>query len=154
LLYGGSYLLARILKLIGQQQLIPIPLGLERDGEILLKPYSPPYYASMEKAVKAFVAHKNAAHNLEGDAGGSDWKDPQAVTRAVSGPSDEAVAATVAYCEYVYKRYGTFPAFSAPYQTAIGYQATHVEVDFYDRFFKSEALTTAQRQHQADWHGV
>jgi hypothetical protein len=60
----------------------------------------------------------------------------------------------MAYCEYVYKRYGTFPVFSAPYQTAIGYQATHVDVAFYDRFFKPEALTDAQRQHQVVWHGA
>jgi hypothetical protein len=152
LLYGGSYFLARILKLLGRQQLIPIPLGLERDGDVLLKPYCPPYYKSMGEAVEAFVARKNAAHELTGGAG-SDWKDPAAVTREIPKPSPEAVAATIAYCDYLYQRYGTFPVFSAPYQTAIGYQVTHVDVAFYDRFFKPQALTAAQRQHQAHWHG-
>ena len=151
LLYGGSYFLSRILKLIGQQQLIPIPLGLERDGEVLLKPYCPPYYKNMEAAVRAFVEHKIAAHGIDE---GNDWKDPASVRLDIALPSEEAVAATVAYCEYVYQRYGTFPVYSAPYQTAIGYQATHVDVDFYDRFFKPEALTDAQRQHQVDWHSA
>lgn len=153
LLYGGSYFLSRILKLIGQQQLIPIPLGLEREGEVLLKPYCPPYYKDMGEAVEAFVARKTAAQDLKGGVAESDWKDPQAVTAATPPPSDEAIAATIAYCDYVYKRYGTFPAFSAPFQTAIGYQATHVDVAFYDQFFKPEALTDAQRQHQIEWHG-
>lgn len=152
LLYGGSYFLHRILKLIGQQQLIPIPLGLERDGDVLLKPYCPPYYKNMGEAVQAFVARKTAAQDLQGGLQESDWKDPQAVAHATPLPSDEAVNATIAYCEYVHGRYSTFPVFSAPYQTAIGYQATHVDVDFYDRFFKPEALTDAQRQHQSVWH--
>jgi hypothetical protein len=152
LLYGGSYLLTRILKLIGQQQLIPIPLGLERDGDVLLKPYCPPYYKDMGEAVEAFVARKTAAQTLGSDLQDSDWKDPQAVADATPWPSDEAIAATIAYCDYVYKRYGTFPVFSAPFQTAIGYQVTHVDVDFYDRYFKPEALTEAQRTHQSVWH--
>lgn len=151
LLYGGSYFLSRILKFIGQQQLIPIPLGLERDGEVLLKPYCPPYYKNMEAAVHAFVEHKIASYGIDE---GNDWKDPAVVRPDIMPPSEEAVAATAAYCEYVYQRYGTFPVYSAPYQTAIGYQATHVDVDFYDRFFKPEALTDAQRQHQADWHSA
>jgi len=156
LLFGGSYLLSRILKLIGRQMLIPIPLGLERDGEVLLKPYCPPYYPSMEAAVHAFVERKFGPQGVYrgGAEEGSDWKDPKAVTADIKPPNDQAIAATVAYCEYVYKRYGTFPVFSAPYRTAIGYQATHVDVEFYDRFFKPEALTSAQRQHQADWHGA
>jgi hypothetical protein len=154
LLFGGSYFLSRVLKLIGQQQLIPIPLGLERDGEVLLKPYCPPYYRSMEAAVHDFVDHKFGKDGIYrgGAAEGSDWKDPQAVDASAKQPDERAVAATVAYCEYIYDRYGSFPVFSAPYRTAIGYQATHVDVDFYDRFFKPEALTEAQRQHQAKWH--
>ncbi len=138
LLFGGSYLLSRILKLIGRQQLIPIPLGLERDGEVLLKPYCPPYYPNMEAAVQAFIARKFGDQGIYGDdQEASDWKDPRAVIAAAQRPSDEAIAATVAYCEYVYDRYGTFPVFSAPYRTAIGYQATHVDVEFYDRFLQA-----------------
>lgn len=156
LLFGGSVLLTRILKLIGRPEIIPIPIGLERDGEVLLKPYCPPYYPTMEAAVHAFVERKFGPQGVyrAGAEEGSDWKDPQAVTTAVQPPDDQAVAATVAYCEYVYRRYGTFPVFSAPYRTAIGYQATHVDVEFYDRFFKPEALTSAQRQHQATWHSA
>lgn len=156
LLFGGSYFLSRILKLIGRPMPIPIPLGLERDGDVLLKPYCPPYYPSMEAAVHAWVDHKFGPQGTyrDGAAAGSAWQDPKRVTGEIKPPDERAIAATVAYCEYVYKRYGTFPVFSAPYRTAIGYQATHVDVEFYDRFFKPEALTAAQRQHQVDWHGA
>jgi hypothetical protein len=34
----------------------------------------------------------------------------------------------------------------------LGYQAAHVDVDFYDRFYKPAALTENQRQHLRRWH--
>lgn len=154
LMFGGSYFLDRLLKLFGRAQMIPIPLGLERDGEVLLKPFCPPYYPSMEAAVHAWIERKFGTAGIyrQGSPEGSDWVDPSAVRAGIKPPDDRAVEATVAYCEYVYKRYGTFPAFSAPFRTVIGYQATHVDIEFYDRFFQPEALTDAQRNHQLIWH--
>jgi hypothetical protein len=60
--------------------------------------------------------------------------------------------ATIAYCEYLYARYGRFPAYSAPFRTVLGYQASHVDADFYQRFYRPEALTETQGQHLAGWH--
>ena len=37
---------------------IGYPLGQERGGEILLKPYCPPYYPSMKAAVREFAGRK------------------------------------------------------------------------------------------------
>jgi hypothetical protein len=62
------------------------------------------------------------------------------------------VDATVAYCEYIHDRYGRFPAYSAPFRTVLGHQATHVDEDFYHRFYRPEALSETQRQHADRWH--
>ena len=35
--------------------------------------------------------------------------------------------------------------------TVPGYQVTHVDTDFYDRFYRSEALTETQHQHMVNW---
>ena len=43
-------------------------------------------------------------------------------------------AAKIAYCDYVYKRYGRFPARSGPFRTVLAYQAHHLDTDFYDHF--------------------
>jgi len=152
--FGGPYWLSKIINWIGLQTFVPIPLGLERDGTALLKPYCPPYYSSMKEAVYALVEHKFGPQGVYRGAAqhNSGWQDPAGVTKQIAGPSDAAVDATVAYCEYVYKRYGHFPAFSAPFRTVIGYQATHVDTDFYDRFYKPEAITDSQRRHQDSWH--
>ena len=35
-------------------------IGLQREGDVLLKPFRPPFYKDMEEAVLAFVAYKFA----------------------------------------------------------------------------------------------
>ncbi len=67
-------------------------------------------------------------------------------------PSSEAIDATVAFCDYVYRRHGRFPAYPPPFRTVLGYQANHVDVEFYDRFYKPEALSETQRRHMERWH--
>lgn len=152
---GAGRLISTLLGLLGRDQPLPYPLGLERDGAVLLKPYCPPYYPSMEAAVRAYVDYKfGAAGVFRGRANTSGWQEPAAAAAQIAGPSEAAIEAAVAYCEYLYGRYGRFPAYSAPFRTVLGYQASHVEVEFYDRFYRPAALTGAQREHQARWHSA
>jgi hypothetical protein len=152
---GANRLISTALRLLGRDQPVPYPLGLERDGEILLEPYCPPYYPSMEDAVHAFVERKFGPQGVfRGGASASGWREPQEKTAGIPVPSETAIEATVAYCEYVYDRYGRFPAYSAPFRTVLGHQATHVDVDFYDRFYHADALSETQRQHTKRWHDL
>jgi hypothetical protein len=149
---GAGHLVSAILGLLGRDQPVPYPLGLEREGQVLLQPYCPPYYASMGAAVRALVESKFGPNGIYRDGGVfSSWRDP-AQAASIPPPSDEAVEALSGYCEYIYQRYGRFPAYSAPFRTTMGFQATHVDVEFYDRFFKPDALTETQREHMARWH--
>jgi hypothetical protein len=129
--------------------LIPTPVGLERDGKVLLKPFCPPYYRSMEEAVMAFVDYKFATGvgTMRDGGAATAWRDGKAVQTGIPRPSDEAVAATVAYCEYIFDRYGRFPAHLGPFRTVLGYQAHHLDIDFYNRFYQDDALTDAHREH-------
>lgn len=135
-----------IMRLLGKETTLPLVQGLEQEGQVLLKPFCPPYYPTMTAAVKAFVAYKFGPQGIfRGDATNSAWRDPQGATQQIPAPSEAAIAATVAYCEYVYNRYNRFPAYSAPFRTVLGYQATQVDVEFYERFYRPEALSDAQR---------
>lgn len=60
-------------------------------------------------------------------------------------PSAAAVQATIAYCNYVFRRYGRFTANTAPFRTVIGFQVCRVDVDFYDRFYEPETLPDSVR---------
>jgi hypothetical protein len=72
---------------------------------------------------------------------------------AAPAPSEAVIQATIAYCDYIYRRYGRFPAYIPSLRTVLGFQVNHVDVEFYDRFYRPQALTETQRQHMESWHG-
>jgi hypothetical protein len=148
-IYGLGSFKKAILTMLRKNVTLPTAVGLEKDGEVLLKPFCPPYYRSMEEAVLAFVDYKYGAGRGTSRDGGaaSAWQDGKAVQAGIPRCSDEAIAATIAYCEYIYGHYGRFPAQQGPFRTVLGYQAHHVDVDFYDRFYHEDALTETQRRH-------
>lgn len=151
---GAGAVTKRLMKALGKDLPVPTAVGLERNGEVLIKPFCPPYYRNMEEAVLAFVDYKYAQGKGTFRDGGAatSWRDGASVQAGIPPYSDEAIAATIAYCEYVYERYGRFPANSGPLRTVLAYQAHHLDPDFYDRFYQPGALAEAQRQHQTRWH--
>jgi hypothetical protein len=152
---GAAWPATKLAAILGKDRPFPYPLGLERDNRALLQPYCPPYYRSMKAAVLALVDAKFGSNGVfRGRAKTSSWRDPAEVARQVPAPSERAIDATIAYCEYLFQRYGRFPVYSAPFRTVMGYQATHVDVDFYNRFYRSEALTENQRDHLVYWHAT
>jgi hypothetical protein len=82
------------MKLLKRNPVIPYPVGLERNGEVLLKPFCPPYYKSMGEAVQAVVEVKFGANGLFRSQGhGSAWPRHYDVVQQVPRVSDAAVAA-------------------------------------------------------------
>jgi len=144
---GTGPLVSLALKLLRRDVRVPYPVGLERNGETLLKPFCPPYYPSMSAAVRAVADSKFGANGLfRGHTAGSGWADEKEVTRQVPPLSEAAINATVSYCEYLWQRYGRFPVYLTPYRTVLGFQACHLDAEFYDRFYRPEALAETQRQ--------
>ena len=82
----------------------------------------------------------------------SAWRDAGRIADSAPEPSTAAVDATIAYCEYVHTRYGRFPAYQPPFRTVLGFQVGHVDTEFYDRFYRPEALSDTQRRHMERWH--
>lgn len=143
---GMNLLLRLVTRLFGRDLPIPSGVGLERGGEVLIRPYCPPYYPSMREAVLAFVESKYGADGTfrAADSTGA-WRDPAAVRAGIPPYSDEAVEATIAYCTYVHERYGRFPAVSGPFRTTLAYQASRLDPDFYERFYVPGVLPSDDR---------
>jgi hypothetical protein len=146
---------AKLMSMVKKNPTMPVPVGIEVDGEPTIKPYSPPYYESMEAAVHAFVDAKFA----EGKGifrDGSDvsaWADPATVQRIVPSYTQKNIDAVVAYCEYVYGRYGRFLGNFGPFRNLMALQVHHVDTEFYDRFYRPGTYHDAHRDHFATWHG-
>lgn len=146
---GAGPVTKALLKASGRDIAIPTAVGLEHDGDVLIKPYCPPYYHSMEEAVLAVVEGKYAQDRGTFRDGGaaSAWLDGVAVQAGIPRYSDKAIAATIAYCEYIYGRYGRFPAYSGPFHTVLAYQAHRLDADFYKRYYRPEVLAEAQLEN-------
>jgi hypothetical protein len=130
---------------------IPVAVGLERGGEVLIRPFCPPYYRDMEEAVLAFVDYKFAQGRGTFRDGGAatGWRDGATVQSGIPRYADRTIAATIAYCDYVYRRYGRFPCTTGPFRTLLAYQAHHVDSDFYDHFYRPDVLEPTHRRHAA-----
>ena len=120
----------------------------------LLIPFCPPYYPSMEAAVRAVVDLKFGPNGTyRGGASNSALKDSASLAKSADAPSEATIQATIACCNYVYSRYGRFPGYSPPLRTVLGFQVNHVDLDFYDKYYRPEAVSDSVRKHFACWHG-
>lgn len=146
---GAGPITKPLMKALGKDMPVPTAVGFERDGKPLIKPYSPPYFRSMEEAVLAFVDHKykEGIGTLRDGGEDSGWREGAEIQSGIPRYSDEAIAATVAYCEYVYGRYGRFPSASGPFRTVLAHQAHHLDGKFYERFYKPDILA---ERHEAN----
>src|SRR5450755_2395869 len=139
---GIGPVLKTALRLMRRDVPVPTGIGLECGGEVLLKPYCPPYYPSMAAAVRAFVDSKFATGtgSFRDDGAATGWQDPKQVQAGIPEYSATAVDATIGYCEYVHGRYGRFPAACGPFRTVLAYQAHRLDQDFYARFYREDAV--------------
>jgi len=129
----------------------PNPVGL--DG--YFEGFCPPYYKDMDAAVEAAVS--GMGEKLD------DWEKrgmvlPHTVSnqefeKAVPGVSEEGVACVKDICRYIYETYGKFPAFNDTMHLLYFIQACHLDVDFYDKYFKEGAFLHTHREHMQKWHG-
>jgi hypothetical protein len=152
---GANRFVRALMTVLGRNSSVPYALGLERDDNVLLKPYCPPYYPTMKEAVQAVVKVKYGPAGLfRAGAQRSAWRDPQKIATSVADISDAAVSATIAYCEYIHNRYGRFPATMPPFRTVLGFQACHLDLAFYDRYYRPESLSETERRHMENWHST
>lgn len=143
---GAPWIFGAAARLAGKDPVIPFPLGLERGHNVLLRPFCPPYFKTMADAVRAFIETKFGDRgSYRAGAQQSTWRDAESCAAKIPEPTDAAIDATVAYCEYVFKRYGRFPAYTAPFRTIIGFQVCRVDVDFYDQFYTPESIPETVR---------
>ena len=69
-------------------------------------------------------------------------------------PSDEAIAATKTMCNYIWDTYGRFPATIDPFLMTVWYQAQHLDLDFYRKYYPAEVIPPHVEHHMRDWHGI
>ena len=134
----------------------PNPIGI--DG--ILEGLVPPYVGSMNEAVDRVI---EAKYGKDGGAYGDEdvfsrpyrnRDDARAYIRKGTQFGPRQVEYVKDACNYLYDTYGRFPAhIDAFYSPGMWLQFSHLELEYYDRFFDPSQYTR-QAAHDRGWHGT
>ena len=126
----------------------PNPTGLEG----VFEAFCPPHHPDMAAAVEAFAARKfGPGGPYHRDTPGA-WSDSPGVRGSAQVHSPEFKACVSLQAQYLYDTFGKFPA-TVPSLMILNYvQAHHLDLEFYDRFFRPGAYLPTHAEHMATWH--
>jgi len=126
----------------------PNPTGLEG----VMEGFCPPHYADMRAAVEALCERKFGPGGPFHPQTPGPWKDTRAVRSAAEPHSEEFKECVALQAQYVFDTFGKFPG-TVPSIFLIMYlQAHHLDLEFYDTFFKPGAYLRTHRDHMKAWH--
>lgn len=126
----------------------PNPTGLRG----VMEGFCPPHYPDMRAAVDALCERKfGPGGPFHPDTPGP-WKDSRKV-RSAAKVHDERFRTCVALqAQYVFDTFGKFPG-TVPSIFLIMYlQAHHLDLDFYDTFYKPGSYLRTHASHMKHWH--
>ncbi|MGB7663247.1 MAG: hypothetical protein WBL67_10990 [Nitrososphaeraceae archaeon] len=127
---------------------IPNPTGLPG----IFEAYCPPHYKNMREAIDALINRKfgeGGMYNVETPGA---WKDSAKVRGSANPITEEIKECAALQAQYIYDTYGKFPA-TIPSIFLLTYlQAQHIDLDFYDHYFKPGAYLTTHKNHIRKWH--
>jgi hypothetical protein len=115
--------------------------------------YFPPHFPTMAAAVDAFCARKfGPGGPYHPDTPGA-WTESRAIRSSAQRHDDRFRACVTRQCEYTYETWRKFPG-TVPSVWVMNFlQAQHLDLDFYDRFFRPGAILPSHRDHMQAWHG-
>jgi len=120
------------------------PVGLE--GVVTAS--CPPWYPSMDAAVDAVFSQVPREGGAAVPHRMSNEQDRAGAVRL----SAEGLACTKAVCNYIFETYGRFPATTDAMHLMWVMQAHHIDTDYYDHFFGSDAYGPQHAAHTTTWH--
>jgi hypothetical protein len=127
---------------------IPNPTGLPG----VLEAFCPPHYKNMREAIEALIKRKfgeGGVYNIETPG---PWKDSAKVRGSVNPITEEVKECAALQAQYIYDTYGKFPA-TIPSVFLLTYlQAQHIDLDFYDHYFKAGAYLPTHKNHMINWY--
>jgi len=128
---------------------LPNPTG--REG--VFEAYCPPHHADMAAAVEAFTERMfGAGGPFNRDTPGA-WSDSPGFRGSAQVHDDEFKACVALQAQYVFDTFGKFPG-TVPTVFIMNYvQAHHLDLDFYDRFFKPGSYLRTHAEQMERWHG-
>jgi hypothetical protein len=127
---------------------IPNPTG--REG--VFEAYCPPHHPDMAAAVEAFAERKYGTGGPFNPATPGAWSDSPGFRGSAQVHDAEFKACVALQAQYVFDTFGKVPG-TVPTIFILNYvQAHHLDLEFYDRFFKPGAYLRTHAEHMQRWH--
>ena len=115
--------------------------------------YCPPHYPDMAAAVDAFCDRKFGAGGPFNRATPGAWTDSPGVRGSAQVHDEDFRACITTMAQYMFDEFGKYPA-TVPSLMILNYvQAHHLDLEFYDHFFKEGAYLGTHAEHMQKWHG-
>jgi hypothetical protein len=118
----------------------------------LIEAHCPPYFKDMRAAVTAVVRRKFGPGGPFHPATPGPWKDSRRIRSAAASHSARFQNLIALMAEYVYDRFGKFPATLPSVYCQMYLQAQHIDLEYYDRFYNEGAYLETHVNHMTDWH--
>ncbi len=126
----------------------PNPTGLEE----VMEGYCPPHFSDMREAVDAVCNRKFGPGGPFNPETPGPWKDSRKVRSAASVHDEHFRACVALQAQYVYDTFGKFPATVPSIFVSMYLQAHHLDLDFYNEFYKPGAYLGTHSEHMKRWH--
>jgi hypothetical protein len=114
--------------------------------------YCPPHYKDMRAAVEALARRKFGPGGPFHPETPGPWKNTSKVRAAAVKQTDEFKECVAMTAQYVFDRFGKFPGTVPTIYVLTYLQAHHLDLEFYDHYFKPGAYLKTHSQHMARWH--
>jgi hypothetical protein len=127
---------------------VPNPTGLPG----VFEAFCPPHFPDMASATRALVERKFGPGGPFNAATPGAWSDSPGVRGSAERHSEDFQALVALQAQYVLDTFGKFPGTVPSLFSLMFVQAHHLDLDFYDRFFRENAYLATHADHMARWH--
>jgi hypothetical protein len=127
---------------------VPNPTGLKD----VFEGYCPPHFRDMREATEAFAKRKFGKGGVYNPDTPGEWNDSPKVRGSANPYTEEFKECVALQAQYIYDTYGRFPATVQSIYVFMYVQAHHLDLEFYDHYFKTGAYLTTHKEHMKRWH--
>jgi hypothetical protein len=126
----------------------PNPTGLAG----VMEGFCPPHYPDMRSAVEAVCTRKFGPGGPFHPETPGPWKDSPRVRSAARVHDEDFKACVALQAQYIYDTFGKFPGTVPSIFLIVYLQAHHLDLEFYDKFYRPGAYLKTHRRHMEAWH--
>lgn len=115
--------------------------------------HCPPHFSTMRDAVKSVCERKFGKNGPFNVATPGPWKESGKIRGSAQVHNDRFIDCVSTMAQYIFDTYDKFPGTVPAIFTLTYLQAHHLDLEFYDKYYKEGAYLDTHKNHWKNWHG-